>query len=182
MKKTETGLRSDIADLKKELAAAQAGTAQSAATVDPAVGNAAAAAQAGEIAKLKAEVERLSSLAAKHNGLVSSYNAYLAADSAAPSSGDDLIAANARLDAFLGGSEAGDAMPGLRERVSRIEKAFQQAGQREVLYNALDLVDGAARAKDASARERYFKDLESRYAGDAAMLDFIKGLRKGFGG
>jgi hypothetical protein len=47
-----------------------------------------------------------------------------------------------------------------------------------VLYNALDLLDGAVRARDAAARERYFQDLESRYAGDAAMLDFIKGLRK----
>ena len=44
--------------------------------------------------------------------------------------------------------------------------------------NALDLVDGALGARDAAARSRYFAELERRYAGDKAMLDFIAGLKK----
>jgi hypothetical protein len=182
-KKTEEGLKADIAALNQQLAQTQERTAEAAAAVDPAVDKAAIAAQAGELSKLKDEVGRLSAVAAKQDSLVSSYNSYLASDASAPRSAgpDELIAANARLDSFLGGAEASESLPGLRERVTRLEKAFQEAGQREVLFNALDIVDGAASAKGADARDRYFKDIESRYAADTAMLGFIAGLRKSFG-
>jgi|GEM_PF-833637 len=172
--------KAEIEALKKQLAEEQEKTAKAAASVAPAASTAAQAAGAGEIAALKAEVERLSSAAARHEGLVAAYKAYRASEAAtdAKAGSAALVEASARLDAFLGSEEAKRSLPGLQESVARYEQAYQRAGQREVLYNALDLLDGAVRARDAASRERYFKDLESRYAGDDAMLDFIKGLRR----
>ncbi len=134
-----------------------------------------------EIADLKAENERLTVAAARYDAIISSYKDYLGAEDAALASGGDgaIVEARAKLDAFLSGSAAGESLPGLRERIARYERAFQEAGQREVLYNAMDLVENALRQRDASSRTRYFQDLEARYAGDATMLEFIGGLKKG---
>jgi hypothetical protein len=172
--------RSDIEALKKRLEDEQQKTAAAAQAVAPASSTAAQAAQAGRVEELQAEVARLKAVADLHESLVASYQSYRASEAAAEAKGgpEALIDASAKLDAFLGGEAAKGALPGLRESVARYEQAYQRAGQREVLYNALDVLDGAVRAKDAAARERYFKDLEGRYSGDQAMLDFIAGLRR----
>jgi DNA repair exonuclease SbcCD ATPase subunit len=179
-KQAEAGLRNDIEALKKRLADEQRKTAAAAAAVEPASSTASQAAQAGRIEELQAEVARLKAVADRHEGLVASYQSYRTSEAAAEAKGgaEALIDASAKLDAFLGSDEAKGALPGLRESVARYEQAYQRAGQREVLYNALDVLDGAVGAKDAAARERYFRDLEGRYAGDQAMLDFIAGLRR----
>jgi hypothetical protein len=176
----EAGLRSDIEALKKRLADEQQKTAAAAQAVAPASSTATQAAQAGRVEELQAEVARLKAVADRHESLVASYQSYRASEAAVEAKGgpEALIDASAKLDAFLGSDEAKGALPGLRDSVARYEQAYQRAGQREVLYNALDVLDGAVKAKDAAARERYFKDLEGRYSGDQAMLDFIAGLRR----
>jgi hypothetical protein len=169
-----------IGELEALLAAAQEKSAAAAAAAGAATPAATTAAGVGDIAALGAEVQRLGLVAAKYDRLSSSYVAYAAKEDAALAAAGPgaLVAAQTSLDAFLDGPEARESMPGLRERIVRFERSFQEAGQREVLYNALDLVDGAIRARDSAARDRYFSDLETRYAGDSAMLDFLAGLRK----
>ena len=71
-------------------------------------------------------------------------------------------------------------MPGMRDRIARYLAAFQAAGQKEVLFNAVDIVDGAARIRDAATRERYFQDLEKRFKGNESMLEFLGSVRQTF--
>ncbi|HOX32173.1 MAG TPA: hypothetical protein PLB91_07575 [Spirochaetales bacterium] len=177
----ESGERgSRLAELERLLAESRAETARAAAAAQAAPPAATAAAATGDRAALGAEVERLSALGAKYERVSSSYAAYAAAEDAALATGSagSLIEARSALDAFLSGPEAREALPGLGERIARYEGARQEAGQREVLYNALDLVDGALGARDAAARSRYYAELERRYSGDKAMLDFLAGLKK----
>lgn len=169
-----------IAKLEELLSKAQRESAGAAAAASAASPAAAQAAKEGDITALKAEVDRLSVVAAKYDRITSSYAEYASAEDSALAAGGpgSLVDARTKLEAFLGAAELREVMPGFRDRISRYERAYQEAGQREVLYNALDLVDGAIRAKDSDARERYFSDLEQRYADAPAMLDFLKGLRK----
>jgi hypothetical protein len=179
-RQSEAALRGDIETLKKQLADEREKTARMAESSESASAAAARAARDGRIEELEAEVARLKAAADSHAGLLDSYRAFRAAEAAAGARGgpEGLLASSAELDAFLGGEAVRSAMPDLRESVARYEQAYQRAGQREVLYNALDLLEGAVGAKDATARERYYKGLEGRYSGDEAMLDFIGGLRK----
>jgi len=133
-----------------------------------------------DIDALKAENERLAAASARYDAVLASYKDYLGAEDAVLASGgaNALVEGRAKLDAFLSGPAASAALPGLRERIARYERAFQEAGQREVLFNAMDIVENALRQRDEASRDRYFKDLEGRYANDATMLEFIKGLRK----
>jgi len=169
-----------IAKLEKLLGTAQDGSAQAAAQASAATPAAAEAARAGDVAALRAEADRLALVAAKYDRIASAYADYAAAEDAALAAGGQqaLVEAHTKLEAFLDGEDASQAMPGLRDRIARYERAYQDVGQREVLYNALDLVDGAVRAKDSASRDRYFRDLEARYASAPAMLDFLRGLRK----
>jgi trimeric autotransporter adhesin len=179
-RQSEAALRGDLVTLKKQLADEREKTARMAESSESASAAAASAARDGRIEELEAEVARLKAAADSHAGLLASYTTFRAAEAAAGARGgpEGLLASSAELDAFLGGEAVRSAMPDLRESVARYEQAYQRAGQREVLYNALDLLEGAVGAKDAAARERYYKGLEGRYSGDEAMLDFIGGLRK----
>jgi hypothetical protein len=179
-RRAEASLRGDLEALTKQLADERDKTARMAESSEAASAAAARAARDGRVEELEAEVARLKAAADSHARLLASYESFRSAESAAEAAGgpEGLLAASAELDAFLGGEAARAAMPALRESVARFEQAYQRAGQREVLYNALDLLEGAVGARDAAARERYFKDLEGRYSGDQAMIDFIGGLRK----
>jgi len=84
-----------------------------------------------------------------------------------------MVEARARLDAFLSSPVLSVAMPGMRARIARYLSSFQTAGQKEVLFNAADIVDGAARIRDPAVRARYFSDLEKRWSADPAMLEFL---------
>ncbi|MBU1079549.1 MAG: hypothetical protein KKB59_03590, partial [Spirochaetes bacterium] len=90
-----------------------------------------------------------------------------------------LVEARSRLDSFLSSAVVAEAMPGMRDRIARYLSSFQAAGQNEILFNAADIVDGAARIRDAAARDRYFLELESRYAGNESMLDFLRSVKEG---
>jgi hypothetical protein len=96
--------------------------------------------------------------------------------------GGDMAYVNGRaqLDSFLSSAPVVEAMPGMRERIASYLSAFQAAGQKEVLFNAADIVDGAARIRDAATRTRYFKDLETRFAGNASMLEFLSSVKESF--
>jgi len=88
------------------------------------------------------------------------------------------VEARARLEAFLSSPEISEALPGMRDRIAAYLSSFQAAGQKEILFNAADIVDGAARIRDATARARYFTDLEKRYERDPAMLEFLISVRE----
>jgi len=47
-----------------------------------------------------------------------------------------------------------------------------------VLFNAADIVEGAARIRDATVRDRYFKDVETRYTDNTTMLEFLKTIQE----
>jgi len=179
-RQSERALKSEIEDLRLQLARAQEKTADSASALAPAESSAAAAAREGRIADLEAEVERLAATATRYDELISTYKEYRVSggEADAMKGSQALVAASAKLDSFLASDAARQSLPGLRESVARYQQAYLQAGQREVLFNALDLLEGAVRLRDAAARERYFSDLEKRFAGDEGMLAFISGLRR----
>ncbi len=177
-KLSEGKLKADIETLQRQLAEVQEKTA-AAASIAPAASSAVEAARAGRIADLEAEVKRLSVTASLYDELVSSYKSYRDFEASyRADENEGLVAASARLDAFLESEAVRQTMPGLRDSIARYREAYIRSGQREILYNALDILEGAMRLRDEAARQRYFKDLESRFADDAGMLAFIEGLRK----
>lgn len=117
---------------------------------------------------------------ARYDSVTAAYQAYAAEEDAILAAGGDLalVAGRARMDQFLDNDAVTAALPGMRARISRYLEAFQTAGQKEVLFNAADIVDGAARIRDPAVRDRYFKDLESRYAGNASMLEFLAAVKE----
>jgi len=125
---------------------------------------------------------RLAAAVARYDAIAAAYAAYATGEDAILSGGGDLalVEARAALDRFLDRPEVSAAMPGLRERLSRYLASYQAAGQREVLFNAADIVDGVARIRDPATRARYFGDLERRYADDPQMLEFIGTVRESF--
>jgi len=138
---------------------------------------------AAEIAALKDRASalelELSRAQGRYEAITTSYRAFAAGDDLArPGSGASaLVEARRRLDAFLSSPEIDAALPGFRDRVARYLDAFQAVGAGEVLYNAADIVDGAARIRDSVARERYLSELEARYPGDPAMAEFLASVR-----
>jgi len=123
----------------------------------------------------------LAEATARYEAVASAYRAYSSEEDAILGRGGDLaiVEARAKLDAFLSSAEVANAMPGMRDRIARYLESFQSAGQKEVLFNAADIVDGASRIRDAATRDRYFRDLEGRYAGDESMLEFLATVRDG---
>lgn len=162
-------------------AALAAAAAPAAAAVPAAAGPSPAEYQALETRVAGLETA-LAAATARYEAIAAAYSAYASGEDAILSGGGDLalVEARAALDRFLDRPEVSAAMPGLRERLSRYLASYQAAGQREVLFNAADIVDGAARIRDAATRARYFGDLERRYAEDAQMLEFIATVRDSF--
>lgn len=129
--------------------------------------------------RLKVELE---TVRARYDAVTAAYTAYTAEEDAILSKGGNLalVEGRARMDQFLENDAVAAVLPGMRARISRYLEAFQTAGQREVLFNAADIVDGAARIRDSAARDRYFRDLETRYAGNPSMLEFLQSMKKSF--
>lgn len=195
-KDRETGLRSDIDSLKKQLIEAQTQTAQTAAAANPAIDAAAQAAQSGELAKLKIEVQRLSDEsaksaeetakyktgAAKYDSLASSYQRYLENEAAAIKKGGQgaSLSAQSSLYAFLGESGVAETLPGLRDRVS----SFQNASQSELLdsfpSDASEIVQQALAYKDKAALKAYYLSKRSAYekSGNKLMVNFLDAVSK----
>lgn len=175
---SESKLKADIENLKRQLSEAQEKTASAAAS-SSAGSSAVEAARAGKIIELEAEVKRLSTIASRYEEIVANYKSYRDFESLNLSTDTEaLVAASAKLDTFLDSEAVRQTLPGLRDSIARYREAYIRSGQREVLYNALDILEGALRLRDDTARQRYFKDLESRFEGDSGMLAFIEGLRK----
>ncbi len=139
-----------------------------------------------EVAALRSERDRLQAnleaAQARYDAVTAAYAAYAADEDAILSKGGTLalVAGRARMDQFLDNDAVTAALPGMRARISRYLEAFQSAGQKEVLFNAADIVDGVARIRDPAVRDRYFKDLEARYAGNASMLEFLAAVKDSF--
>ncbi|MGD9941044.1 MAG: hypothetical protein AB7T74_14715 [Clostridia bacterium] len=124
--------------------------------------------------KSRIETE-LSVAQAQLSTIESAYGAYAADEDRILATGGEmaLVQGRSRMDAFLGDPVVSAFMPDLRDRIATYLEAYELAGQSEVLYNAADIVDSAARIRDTAARERYYQDLETRYAGNETMLDFL---------
>jgi len=123
---------------------------------------------------------QLAEARARYQAVNAAYLAYAADEDAILARGGELalVEARARLEAFLSSPEISEALPGMRDRIAAYLSSFQAAGQKEILFNAADIVDGAARIRDATARARYFTDLEKRYERDPAMLEFLISVRE----
>ncbi len=195
-KKTEAGLRSDIADLRKQLADVQAHTAQSAVAADPAVDKAGQAAQAGELAKLRDEVRKLTEQSAataadaeryrvtagKYDALTSRYSGFLASEAEAKKKGGTaaLLSSQAGFFSFLDDPAVAQAMPGIRDKVS----SFQSASQAEFLdafpSDASEVVQQALAFKDKAALRAYYASRREVYAkgGNSLMANFIDAVSK----
>lgn len=174
-----------IQELERLLERARQETAAAAAVPAPAVAAAAApavnASLEQDMARLRQDNERLSLAAQRYDGLTASYTRYAGAEDAvlARSSSSGMVEARNQLEAFLTDGETRRAFPDLRERISRYEREFVAAGQRESIYNAMAIAEGALGLRDAAARERYFSDVASRYAADADMTAYIQALKRG---
>jgi len=185
------GSESETAALRDRVATLESEAAATAAAV-PAVPVAAATPSAAdpggptsaEYLALQEEKVRLESqlaeARARYQAVNTAYLAYAADEDAILARGGELalVEARARLDAFLSSPEVSAALPGMRDRIAAYLSSFQSAGQKEILFNAADIVDGAARIRDATARVRYFADLEKRYERDPAMLEFLVSVRE----
>jgi len=180
---TETaGLRERLASLEgaaPSVAATPPDTAPDTATAGApgAPSSAEYAALQEEKAKLEAE---LAEARARYEAVNAAYLAYAADEDVILERGGQLamVDARARLDAFLSSEVVAAAMPGMRDRIAAYLTSFQAAGQREILFNAADIVEGAARIRDQAVRARYFADIEKRYSSDPAMLEFLTTIRE----
>jgi hypothetical protein len=128
--------------------------------------------------KSRIETE-LSVAKAQLSTIESAYRAYAADEDRILATGDEmaLVQGRSRMDAFLGDPVVSAFMPDLRDRIATYLEAYELAGQSEVLYNAADIVDSAARIRDTATRDRYYQDLEDRYTGNETMLDFLAVVR-----
>ena len=177
--------RRDIAALNEKAAVAPATAATPAAAGTTGTTPESDGAARAELAALREEQARteaaLAEANARYEAVASAYRAYSSEEDAILGRGGDMaiVEARAKLDAFLSSAEVANAMPGMRDRIARYLESFQAAGQKEVLFNAADIVDGASRIRDAATRDRYFRDLEGRYAGDESMLEFLATVREG---
>ena len=189
-------LRADIEALKKQLADAQAKTATAASAANPAVDTAAIAARDGQIADLRAEVQRLNDAsaknavelekarptAAKYDALVSSYSKYLETEAAALKKGGQgaSLAAQSSLYDFLGGGGVTETFPGLKDKVA----AFQGASQSEALdafpSDASEIVQQAMAFKDKTALQSYYSSKKDAYgkSGNKLMVNFLDAVSK----
>ncbi|MGA2545061.1 MAG: hypothetical protein ABSF43_00815 [Rectinemataceae bacterium] len=193
---TEALLRSDIESLKKQLVEAQAKTAQAASEANPTIDEAAQAAQAGKLAELNAEAERLRDElaanagdagkyregAAKYEILTSSYKRYLESEAEAMRKGGQgaSLAAQSSLYTFLGDRGVAEAFPGLRDKVT----AFQGATQSELLdafpSDASEIVQQALTYKDKAALRAYYASKREVYekSGNKLMVNFLDAVSK----
>jgi hypothetical protein len=193
---TETALRSDIEALKKQLAEVQSKTAHTASKANPAINAAAQAAQAGKLAQLNAEAERLRDESAKSEGeagkyregaakyemLTSSYRRYLESESDSMRKGglNASLAAQSSLYSFLGDSGVAEAFPGLRDKVT----SFQSASQSELLdafpSDASEIVQQALTYKDKAALRSYYASKRDVYqkSGNKLMVNFLDAVSK----
>jgi hypothetical protein len=190
---TEALLRSDIESLKKQLIEAQAKTAQTASEANPAIDE---AAQAGKLAELNAEAQRLRDElaanagdagkyregAAKYEILTSSYRRYLESEAEAMRKGGQgaSLAAQSSLYTFLSDRGVAEAFPGLRDKVT----AFQGATQSELLdafpSDASEIVQQALTYKDKAALKAYYASKREVYAksGNKLMVNFLDAVSK----
>jgi hypothetical protein len=131
-----------------------------------------------EMEKGRIETE-LAVAQARLNTIETAYQAYASDEDRILAEGGELalVQGRSRMDAFLGDPVVSAFMPDLRDRIATYLAAFELAGQSEVLYNAADIVDGAARIRDPATRERYYRDLEDRYTGNESMLDFLAAVQ-----
>lgn len=174
-----------IQELERLLELARQETAVAAAVSAPAAAVASAPSVSAnleqDLARLRQDNERLSLAARRYDGLMASYTRYAGAEDAvlARSSSSGMVEARNQLEAFLTDAETRRAFPDLRERIVRYEREFVAAGQKESIFNAMAIAEGALGLRDAAARERYFADVAARYAADADMTAYIQALKRG---
>ena len=181
--KYRTDTEERIRVLEAQLASVQGASDLAA---DRAARTTAAGVSPAEYAAMREERDRLKedldAARARYDAVTAAYKAYAAEEDSILSAGGNLalVAGRARMDEFFSNDAVAQARPGMRARVTRYLEASQAAGQKEVLYNAADIVDGAARIRDPAVRDRYFRDLEARYAGNASMLEFLQSMKESF--
>ncbi|MBN1243167.1 MAG: hypothetical protein JXA15_10745 [Spirochaetales bacterium] len=133
-----------------------------------------------EFDALKAERDALAALAKRMDELAASFSVYAAREDSARAGSPGqagLLAARTELDAFLGSAVVRSAMPDLRERVAAYEAAWLEAGQKEVVYNAIDILEGSRRFTESARRNAWLDEQLARYAGNQALKDFIETVR-----
>ncbi len=181
-----TNIEARIAALQTENAELRSAAAHATETATTSARSAPDVPSSEEYKALQAEKSRieaeLKTAISRYDSITAAYMNYASAEDRILGAGGELALVNGRagLDAFLASSPVTGVMPGMRDRIATYLAAFQTAGQKEVLFNAADIVDGAARIQDPAVRTRYFADLEARYSGDESMLEFLASVRQSF--
>lgn len=188
--------KAELDALKRQLAEAQARTASSAAAANPAIDEAAKAAQAGELERLRAEAKRLAEESAKsaeaaaaykvpadkYAALEAKYRTFLKSE--ASSGGKDglgsALSSQSGLYAFLGEAELAEALPGLKEKVASYQAAVQSEALDAFPSDASEIVRQALAYKDKAALRAYYAAQRSAYqqSGNRIMVNFLDGVSK----
>ncbi len=135
-----------------------------------------------EFDALTAERDALAVLAKRMDELAIAFKSYASREDSARSASPGqagLLAARTELDSFLGSGLVRSAMPDLRERIAAYEAAWLEAGQKEVVYNAIDILEGSRRFTDPARRNAWLDEQLARYAGNQALKDFVETVRAG---
>jgi len=82
------------------------------------------------------------------------------------------------LNTFLVQLSEPDNFPQIKARIDRAIQASRNAGQKESLYYASDILEGTTVLTTASSRQSYFSNLRTRYRNDPSMLDFLNTLER----
>lgn len=82
------------------------------------------------------------------------------------------------LNTFLLQVSTPDVFPDFKSRVDASIAAARNAGQKESLFYAADVLEGSTVLSTADSRRTYFNSLRTRYRNDPGMLDFLATLER----
>ncbi|MCX7025754.1 MAG: hypothetical protein NT080_14240 [Spirochaetes bacterium] len=130
------------------------------------------------VASLERRAESFRVVAVKFESLLRQFTAYARAEDATFAKGGTgaYLDARGKLDEFLATRESLEAMPDLCDRFRRYERAFQEAGQAEVVLNFIGILEDLASIPSRDGKLLYL-DEKSRGAGDESMKTFLNKLR-----
>lgn len=127
-----------------------------------------------DLRKEKLERQQDAPLALKYLSLQDGYKSYSQSLSALGANQE--LERQQLLNTFLVQLSQNDVFPQFKSRVDAALAAARNAGQKESLYYASDILEGTRVLTNDSGRQAYFGSLRQRYRNDPGMLDFLRTL------
>jgi hypothetical protein len=126
---------------------------------------------------MKQKLARLETIEANYNRIVESYREYAAnEDSLLSANGDaGLIKAKQHLNAFLTATK--DAFPGLWQRITRYDSAFEKAGRTGALEDVNDILYELSLRPKPQERQQFLDGELARRKNDPLMAGLLKELK-----